>query len=113
MAKYLIDVNLPDHFSLWHQDNYQYVKDIDAQWEDNIVWQYAMQNELTVVTKDRDFYDRILLKQPPPRVIFIRSGNLRIRDFYQLMHNVWTDVCALSEFNKLVMIYTNRIEAIE
>jgi len=29
------------------------------------------------------------------------------------MHRVWADVCELSEANKLVMIYADRLEAME
>ncbi len=113
MTKYLIDVNLPDHFSLWHTDEYQYVKNLDARWDDRTIWTFAEENKPTVVTKDRDFYDRILLSNPPPRIIYVRCGNQRIRQFYELMHRVWADVCELSEANKLVMIYADRLEAME
>lgn len=113
MVKYIIDVNLPDHFSLWHTDEYVYVKDIDATWVDTTIWEYAERQRLTIITKDRDFYNRMILKDAPPRVIHIRCGNLRIRDFYRLMHQIWTDVLELSERNKLVLVYNDRIEAIE
>lgn len=71
MTKYIIDVNLPDHFSLWHTNEYIYVKDIDANRVDTTIWEYAEQHELTIVTKDQDFYNRMLVKTPPPRVIHV------------------------------------------
>jgi predicted nuclease of predicted toxin-antitoxin system len=113
MHKYLIDANLPDHFALWDSADYLYVKDIDPMWIDSDIWHYAEMNQLTIVTKDRDFYDRILLKSPPPKVIHIRFGNMRMRDFYQTMHLVWHETCELSETHKLVLVHRDRLEAIE
>ncbi len=69
MPKYLIDVNLPYHISLWEGDDYVHVKDIDDQWSDTQIWNYARERDLTIITKDADFSDRILLVGPPPRVI--------------------------------------------
>ena len=113
MTKYIIDVNLPDHFSLWHTDDYTYVKDIDVTWMDTTIWEYAEHRNLTIVTKDRDFYNRMLIKTPPPKVIHVRCGNLRIRDFYRLMPQIWPEALELSERNKLVIVYNDRIEAME
>ncbi len=55
MAKYLIDVNLPRYFSLWNSPDYLFVSDINDEWTDEEIWNYATLNELTIVTKDADF----------------------------------------------------------
>lgn len=81
MPKYLIDANLPYHFSLWEGDEYVHVKGIDDQWSDTQIWNYARERDLTIITKDADFSDRNLLVGPPPRVIHIRLGNMRMQAF--------------------------------
>ena len=35
MTKYLIDVNLPYHFSLWNNEKYIHQKDLDSKAKDN------------------------------------------------------------------------------
>ena len=75
MKNYLIDVNLPDRFSLWHAQHYQYVSGLDAHWDDRTIWEYARQKNMTIVTKDRDFYDRIVVSTPPPSVIYRKKRN--------------------------------------
>ena len=37
--------------------------------EDASVWDYAKANGCLVVSKDRDFADRVVLEGPPPKVI--------------------------------------------
>jgi predicted nuclease of predicted toxin-antitoxin system len=113
MKKYLIDVNLPRYFSLWSGDEYEHVVNINDELKDSEIWLYAKQQHLTIVTKDADFSDLVLLNEPPPRVIHIKFGNMKMREFHQLLSKIWTDVCLLSEDYKLVRVYQNRIEGVE
>ena len=82
MAVYLIDVNLPYYFSLWNTVDYIHQKDINDEWTDEQIWVYAQQNNLTIITKDADFSNKIMLRQPPPKVIHIRLGNMKMKVFH-------------------------------
>ena len=113
MARYLIDVNLPYYFSVWRSDEYLHLRDVGDDWTDRKVWDYAKMQGLTIISKDTDFSDRILLSDPPPRVIHIRLGNLRMRDFHQAIALRWDAICELSRRNKLVRVFADRIEAID
>ncbi len=42
-------------------------RDIDDEWSDEQIWNYAGENNLTIISKDSDFSNRILLEQPPPK----------------------------------------------
>lgn len=113
MAKYLIDVNLPYRFSLWKSEDYIHQKDIDDEWTDTQIWNYAAENNLTIITKDADFSNRIIFHEPPPKVIHIRFGNMKMNDFFLTVTKIWKDVIDLSENHKLVNVFRDRIEAIE
>lgn len=43
---------------------------------DDHVWHYARDNGFTIVTKDADFHERSLISGYPPKVIWVRSGNV-------------------------------------
>ena len=73
MPSYLIDVNLPYYFSYWRSDEYIHQIDLQNDADDYEIWQYAKERGLTIVTKDADFSDRMLLSEPPPRVIHISN----------------------------------------
>jgi predicted nuclease of predicted toxin-antitoxin system len=55
MTKYLVDVNLPYRFSLWKSDEYIHQKDLDDEWTDGQIWNYAGENNLTIITKTSIF----------------------------------------------------------
>jgi len=60
MPKFLIDANLPYYFSLWNNEDFIHVKDIDDSLTDDAIWNYAKQNNLTIITKDSDFSLKVL-----------------------------------------------------
>ncbi len=113
MARYRIDVNLPRYVSIWANDDCRFVVDIDAKWTDTQIWRHAAEFALTIVTKDADFSDRVLITDEGPRVIHLRVGNLRMRDFHALLSGRWIEICQLSENHRLVQVYQDRIECIE
>lgn len=43
---------------------------------DKEIWEFAKKENFTIVTFDSDFYDLSLLLGHPPKLIWIRSGNL-------------------------------------
>ena len=111
--KYLIDANLPYYFSIWNNSDYIHMKDINDEWTDEQIWEYAKENELTVVTKDSDFSDKMILSEPPPKVIHIRVGNMRLKKFHEFLSLIWVNACELSQGYKLVSVYTDRIEGVD
>lgn len=113
MAKYIVDTNLPYYFSLWRTDDYVFQRDFDPSAPDSAVWQYAKANGLTIITKDRDYSDRILLTSPPPRIIPLKIGNLKMRTFHQFITAQWDKILDLSAAYKLVFVFPDRIECIE
>lgn len=113
MLRFLIDANLPYYFSVWRGPSYVHVRDLDDEWPDRQVWNHAKELNLTIVTKDADFSDRMLLATPPPRVIHIRCGNMRMSEFHRVIAERWEDICDLSSRYKLVQVFQDRIEAVD
>ncbi len=113
MPKYLIDVNFPCRFAIWASDDYQHIININDTLKDSEIWQLAKNENLTIVTKDADFSELMLLNDSPPRVIHIKFGNMKINAFHQLLNKIWSEVCDLSNSYKLVRVYKNKLEGID
>jgi predicted nuclease of predicted toxin-antitoxin system len=71
-----------------------------------------LENKLTIISKDADFSKRILFNEPPPRVIHVRVGNLKINDLYTTLSAVWEQVKLLSDDYKLVNVFEKSIEGV-
>jgi predicted nuclease of predicted toxin-antitoxin system len=53
--------------------------------EDSDIWLFARNHNYTIVTFDSDFYDISLMNGLPPKIIWIRTGNLTTNDIAQLL----------------------------
>ena len=111
--KFLIDANLPYYFSIWNQDNFIHLKDLDDEWKDEQVWDHAKQNNLTIISKDSDFSNRIMVSDPPPKVIHIRFGNLKLKEFHKVITALWPTIEKMSEAHKLVNVYKEMVSGID
>lgn len=112
MPTYLIDENMPYYFRLWNMPDYIHQLDHAPKAKDKSIWAYAKERNLTIVTKDADFSERIKLSEPPPRVIHFRVGNLSMKEFYRIINASWEEACALSRTHKLVNVYNGWVEAV-
>lgn len=113
MTRFLVDVNLPFKFKLWHDERFQHVREINDEWSDSDIWKYAKVKGLTIITKDADFSNRIVASEPPPRVIHLKVGSMRLADFRQFMLTNWGEMERLSVDHKLVDVYRDRITGID
>lgn len=113
MAKYLVDVNLPYYFSYWNSDEFIHLRDINDEMKDEEVWEFAKNNNLTIISKDSDFSNRIIVSNPPPKVIHIKIGNVGIKELYSICAFLWQDIMKMSQDCKLVNVFRDRIEGIK
>ncbi|MBW4485448.1 MAG: DUF5615 family PIN-like protein [Tildeniella torsiva UHER 1998/13D] len=81
--KLLFDENLspklPNRLSDLFPDSL-HVRDVDMKATiDSIVWDFAKDNNLMIVSKDADMHDLSLVLGNPPKVIWLRLGNCSTR----------------------------------
>jgi predicted nuclease of predicted toxin-antitoxin system len=53
--------------------------------EDLDIWAYALNQNYVIITFDSDFYDLSLINGCPPKIIWIRTGNLTTNEIAQLI----------------------------
>ena len=89
--RFLVDVNLPKYFSFFNSPNFVHQLDLDPQWDDTAIWNYAKEREWVILSRDTDFYYRCLA-DPSVKVVQLRLGNIRIRDMYQFFEDHWDTI---------------------
>lgn len=113
MKGYLIDENLPDELAKALNVQGIHATALGRQPTDEEIWAYAQANDLVVLTKDADFFDKLILRGSPPKVVWVRTGNLRRVALIALLSQVWPQVLDLLRTADLVEIHPGRIEAIK
>ena len=60
--------------------------------DDREIWDRAQQDGLTIISKDADFHQMSLLYGPPPKVIWLRVGNVSTAEIENLLRPVVNDI---------------------
>ncbi|HEX3010342.1 MAG TPA: DUF5615 family PIN-like protein [Bacteroidales bacterium] len=89
---FLVDVNLPKYFHYFNHENFVYVADIDPTWTDHRIWNYALENDLVILTKDTDFYNRFISSNKSPKVVYFQLGNQTLRELHQYFRDNWDNI---------------------
>ena len=113
MKGFLFDENLPRASSLQTGLPVTHASDLGSRPTNSRLWIHAQQNDLAIVTKDADFSQRIVLSVPPPRVVHLRVGNMRGRDFAAWVERIWPQIESAITTHKLLNVYRDRIEAVK
>jgi predicted nuclease of predicted toxin-antitoxin system len=108
---FLFDENLPRRITIGPSLPIQHIKILGNSPSDLQIWTYAKDQSLVIVTKDADFSNRIMSTSPPPWVVHLRFGNMRLSAFHAILTKVWPSVEALLPANKLICVYKDRIES--
>ena len=69
--------------------------------EDIDIWDYARKNNYIIVTFDADFYDIGLINGCPPKIVWLRTGNLttnQVADLLRKRRDLITDFCSQLQF---------------
>jgi predicted nuclease of predicted toxin-antitoxin system len=111
--KCLIDENLPHQLGQILRINSLHATRISEQPTDTELWNYAKENKLILLTKDTDFFDRLLLIGPPPKVIWIRLGNLRKQQLVDTLVQRWPDISRLIADHDMVQVHPSHNETMD
>lgn len=111
MNGFLFDENLPTKIQFTPSFPIIHVSILGDSPSDTQIWEYAKKHELAIVTKDADFSDRLMLDLSSPKVVHLRFGNMRKREFHLFLANIWSQIESLVIDHKLVNVYLDQIEA--
>lgn len=71
------------------------------------IWNYAKENDFIIVTFDEDFYEWMLLKGFPPKVIWLRCGNASTQHIADLLNNKIPEIKEFNSNNEIGLLELN------
>ena len=104
--KLLFDENskLPNRLSDLFPDSL-HVRDVKMEATiDPIVWDYAKDNDLMIVSKDADMHDLSLVFGNPPKVIWLRLGNFSTLQVENLLRREFSTIKLFYEDENLSLL---------
>lgn len=95
---FLIDAQLPPSIGVWLRSrghNADHLTELDLlEASDSRIWSEALERGAILITKDRDFADWAITREPAPQIVWVRTGNLRSRVQFERISKAWLGVLA-------------------
>ncbi len=97
--KLLFDHNLSPRLvsrlaDLFPESTHLYTLGMDRE-ADIEVWMYAQSNDFTIVTRDGDYNELLVLRGFPPKIVWIRRGNCSTAVIEDILRTHIADIQAL------------------
>jgi predicted nuclease of predicted toxin-antitoxin system len=80
-------------------------------YSDQEILEFAKENQYTIITFDADFYDLSTLKESPPKLIWLRFGNIKtdfIANKLNSKHLLIKDFINAREYEEIVCLEINK-----
>jgi predicted nuclease of predicted toxin-antitoxin system len=78
---------------------------------DQDVWEAAATRDCLLVTKDEDFHRLSVLREAPPRVVWIRLGNCTTDDVIRLLHDHASTITSFAEQDEAAFLALGAVRA--
>ena len=88
---------------IWPQSLHVWDLDMDTA-DDTVIWAYAEEQGLVIVTKDADYRDLSLSRGHPPKVIWLRLGNGPTSQVAALLRSRHSDLLAFHQDNAVSLL---------
>lgn len=106
--KLLFDANLsPDlvrDFSPTYPDSL-HVFSLGLEESDTAIWQYALENDFIIISKDSDFYHRSQTNKKASKIIWLRRGNASTSEVAQMIRQSKIEDFHNDESKECMVIY--------
>lgn len=108
--QFLVDQNLPAALVGELHGAVAHASQFGSRPSDSELWQIAKSQGWAIITRDTDFFNRLQVYGSPPKVVWIRFGNLRIRNLREALVAVWPTVLQRIVQYDLIAVYSDRLE---
>ena len=112
--KFLVDAHLPSRLARWLQKKgYESYHTLDLpernETVDMDIIALATKENYVVISKDQDFFQYYILKQKPPKLILLTTGNLPNSELISLFEENFPSIIRLLEENSVLELNHNTI----
>jgi predicted nuclease of predicted toxin-antitoxin system len=70
--KFLVDANLPRKFSWFKTPDFSFAHDWGESFPDSAIWDYALEHDMVILTRDSDYFYRLIQSKKAPKVVYFK-----------------------------------------
>jgi len=74
--KFLVDANLPRNLTCFKSGDFYFVTDWGDGFPDKGIWDYALKNDLIILTRDSDYFYWMIQAKNAPKVVYFKLQQL-------------------------------------
>jgi|GEM_PF-1117709 len=110
---FFVDINLPASFTYFSNSNFLFIKDISDTLPDTEIWEIALKNNYTILTRDKDFYYRSMQTfNNAPKIVLFRLGNVKNKELFFYFENHWAKIENLLLQHRLIVLWPEEIQIV-
>ena len=101
--KFLVDANLPRKLTWFDTDDFSFAHDWGDAFPDKEIWDHALKNDLTILTRDSDYFHWMIQAKTSPKIVYFKlqqQGRKELEDYFSLH---WEQICKLIKMHKMVI----------
>ena len=107
---FLVDANLPRNLTQFNSGAFHFVIDWGEGFPDRFIWDYAIKNDLIILTRDSDYFYWIIQAKVAPKVVYLKLQQLGRKELDEYFSLYWEEICALIEKHRMVIANINYLD---
>jgi predicted nuclease of predicted toxin-antitoxin system len=101
--KFLVDANLPRNLTWFNSDAFHFVIDWGDGFPDRAIWDYALENNLVILTRDSDYFHWMIQAKVSPKVVYFKLQQLGRKELEEYFACYWEEIYSLIQVHKMVI----------
>src|ERR1700761_2072593 len=101
--KFLVDANLPRKFTWFNTTDFSFAHDWGDGFSDKEIWDYALKNDLIILTRDSDYFYWMIQAKIAPKVVYFKLQQQGRKELDQYFASNWEQICSLIYDHRMVI----------
>jgi predicted nuclease of predicted toxin-antitoxin system len=108
--RFLVDANLPRNLKWFNAPDFTFAADWGDGFPDREIWEYALNNDLIIITRDSDYFYWLMQAEKSPKVIYFKlqqQGRKQLEEYFELN---WKQICELIGTCRMIVATTDSLD---
>ena len=101
--RFLVDANLPRKFSWFNTPDFSFAHDWGDAFPDKAIWDYAIKNDLVILTRDSDYFHWVIQAKIAPKVVYFKLQQYGRKELEEYFSLYWGQIRELIKTNRMVI----------